>query len=527
MKKIIFLFLIAGILVTAGCKKGYLTELQNNPNAPTTSAATVQLVLPGTLTDLVGVVNGTGPYQNIAVFLGYWNYAGGYSFNNSVQNYVMTNSSPEVWANYYGILTNLNVIHQQASASPTLVNYVAISNILEALCYKNLVDAYNDIPYSEALKGSGDLFPKYDKGSDVYDSLVASLDASMASIQANISNATAVTPTSNDDIMFGGNMHDWLLFANTIKLKLLVQQSAVSAKQSYIKTEAGSTASVGYLDHDALVNPGYTAAQPSPMYGQFGVAPSGGVNGDFNYIREGGYVIDFYKNTNDPRLGYFAGINGTQPNDPGGSSNDYYSFSLPLNKANYNGDYQGIQTTPTANSSGIGPGIVQSPVQSAVMMTAAESYFVQAEAVVRGYITGDAEQLYHAGITASFEYLNVGNSPDTYAQAYYSQSNVANVTWPSSMDAQIQAILTQKWAALNSINVYESWNDWRRTFNPSINSGYPIIPLSKSPSLSPSITHMPFRFYYPASEPEYNKTSWLAAGGDQVNPFTSKIFWMP
>jgi hypothetical protein len=519
MKKIISIGLITCLIITSSCKKGFLTDLQNNPNAPTTSAATVQLVLPGAITGLVGMVNGEGPYEAIAAWEGYWNYAGGYSFNNSVQNYILTNTSPEVWDNYYGILTNLNVIKQQASSSPNLVDYVDISNVLEAICYKNLVDAYNDIPYTQSLQGQADLFPKYDKGSDVYDSLVAKLDATISSIQSNLSNANAIKPSS-DDVMFGGDMNRWLKFANTVKLKLLVQQSQVAAKQSYIVSEAGKTASVGYLTQDALVNPGYTAAQPSPMYGAFGVSPSGGVNGSYNYVRGAGTITNFYKATNDPRLGYFEGKNGTQPNDPGGNANDFYSVSLPLDKSEYNGDLLGIQTTPTNNSSGIGPGIVQTPGQSAVMMTAAESYFVQAEAVVRGYITGDGQQLYQDGITASFEYLNVGGNPDALAKAFYNQSGITYVSWPSSAAAQIQTIVTQKWAALNSINVIEGWNDWRRT-------GYPVLPLSKSPSLSPSITHMPYRFYYPVEEPNTNKSAWLAAGGDKVDPFTSKIFWMP
>ncbi|HEY5461844.1 MAG TPA: SusD/RagB family nutrient-binding outer membrane lipoprotein [Hanamia sp.] len=526
MKKTIFLILITCLLITSGCKKGFLSELQNNPNAPTTSAATVQLVLPGAITNLAGTVNGEGAYETVAVWMGYWNYAGGYSFNAPVQNYVLTNATPQVWDNYYGVLTNLNVIYQDASSTPSLANYAAISNILEALCYKNLVDAYNNVPYSHALKGQGDFFPSYDNGSDIYDSLVLNLDKDITSIQSNLSNASVITPTS-DDVMFGGNMNNWLLFANTLKLKLLVQQSAVTAKQSFITTEATKTASVGYLTTDALVNPGYTSAQPSPMYGAFGVAPAGGVNGSFNYVRSAGFAVDFYKTANDPRLAYFAGPLGTQPNDAGGSSNDYYSATLPPAKANYYGDYMGIQSTNTSKSSGIGPGLIQNPGQSAVMMTAAESYFVQAEAVVRGYLTGNAQQLYQSGITASFEYLNIGGNPDTYAMAYYNQIGVANVSWPLTTAQQIQTIITQKWAALNGINNMEAWNDWRRTFNSGTNSGYPAAPLSQSPSLSPSVTHMPFRFYYPLEEPNTNNAAWLQAGGDKVDPFTSKIFWMP
>lgn len=519
MKKIILISIITAAIIGSGCKKGFLSELQNNPNSPTSSAATVQLVLPGTLTSLVSIVNGTGysgSYEGQAAWMGYWNYAGGYSFNSTVQNYVLTNTNPQLWDNYYGILSNLNVISQDAASDPTLVNYTAISNVLQAICFQNLVDVYNDIPYSQAIQGQGNFFPGYDKASDIYDSLVARLDVAIGLIQSNLSNASAVVP-AQDDIMFGGDMQQWLLFANSVKLRMLVRESAVSSKQAYISTEIAKTASAGYLGlgQNALVNPGYSSAKPSPMYGQFGVAPNGGINGSFNYLRSGNQAMVFYKTTNDPRLAYFYGVNGTQPNDVNG---DYYAITLPPNYNDYNADYLGIQVTATAAGSGIGPGLIQNPSQSAVMMLASESLFNQAEAVVRGYTTGNAQQLYQQAITASFEYLNVGNDPDTYAQAYYNQTNVTNVSWPAGTAAQIQAILTQKWAALNGISNAEAWNDWRRT-------GYPVPKVSLSPSNTQS--HPPYRYYYPVEEPNSNPVAWKAAGGDQVDPFSSKIFWMP
>jgi hypothetical protein len=167
------------------------------------------------------------------------------------------------------------------------------------------------------------------------------------------------------------------------------------------------------------------------------------------------------------------------------------------------------------------------------MMLAAESYFVQAEATVYGWLPGGAAQakvLYQNGIRASYEYLNVGGSTgaaDTYAAAYYNQPNVAYVAFPTtaSQDSLIHIIIEQKWAALNGINNVEAYNDWRRTFNPSRNTGYPIVPVSVSPSnIEP---HAPFRYYYPTEEATSNGTAWKAAGGNAIDPFTDKIFWMP
>ena len=54
--------------------------------------------------------------------------------------------------------------------------------------------------------------------------------------------------------MFGGDAAKWTLFANTVKLRLLLRQSEVNAGDA--KTQAGAL-SGGFLTVTATVNPGY------------------------------------------------------------------------------------------------------------------------------------------------------------------------------------------------------------------------------------------------------------------------------
>ncbi len=160
------------------------------------------------ITSLVSTLNGGGPntsYEYASVWLGYWNYAPGYSFNPIPANYIMSASTPQLWDQYYSILSNLNFIIQTADAQSDTkyANYKGIANVLSVICFKDLVDLYNDIPYSQALKAQANFYPNYDNGSDIYDSLVARIDLTIAGLQASSTDPVAITPT-NDDILFGG-----------------------------------------------------------------------------------------------------------------------------------------------------------------------------------------------------------------------------------------------------------------------------------------------------------------------------------
>ncbi|HET8839807.1 MAG TPA: SusD/RagB family nutrient-binding outer membrane lipoprotein, partial [Flavobacteriaceae bacterium] len=157
-----------------------------------------------------------------------------------------------------------------------------------------------------------------------------------------------------------------------------------------------------------------------------------------------------------------------------------------------------------ANVSNLGPGLLVSSEQDAPLMLLAESLFLQAEAVQRGFLAGSAQAMYEAGITASFDYLGA-----TGASTYYSQS-IPNVGWAASPD-KIEAIITQKWIALNGINGFESWVEYNRTGYPT---GLPV-PLNNSHA------DRPVRLAYPSSEITGNSANIPS----QPDVFSQPIFW--
>lgn len=513
MRKIIIcLFIPAALLVLAGCGKSYFNINNNNPNQVTNLPPAT--LLAGTLNQAASIVTTDFPF--LGCYQGYWTIAQGFSDITDYANYnYSTNFGQNIWTDLYGNLGNLVYIEKAAVTDSTLVYFGAMAKIIEALHYQLLVDVYNNVPYSQASDATL-LYPKYDDAQTIYEDLVKKIDTAIR--QINTAPAAAIQPDVSNDIMFGGNMLLWRQFANTLKLRILLHQSQLSGQQSYIQAQLQNIVAEGdgFLPagQDASVNPGYSQNnnQQNPFFAAFGFTSSGGTATNYISFKANNYTINFFNNTNDPRIGYFysplAGY-GVKPYQYVGGP--FGTIGLPSpSSASSIGAY-----IPASGSIPAGPrvGLLQSDAQSCPILTATESLFLQAEAAQRGWISGDPQTLYQQAITESYRYLLVTN-PDSAANAYYSQP-ISNVGWAASSN-KIQAIIVQKWAALNGIDMSEVWCDYRRLHYPS------DIPLSNSPNVVSQTP--PVRLLYPTIEYQTNQTSVAAEG--TINQFTSKIFWM-
>jgi len=423
-----------------------------------------------------------------------------YNWSNNIEEFIayqdemqyIVNSTfyNDVWDNLYLTISNFNQIDQTTLEGYD--NYRGIAKIMKAFYFQYLVDLYGDIPYTEALQRDKELTPVYDDAEFVYDDLIVQLDAAIDLIKNAPSDA--FSPEDND-IMLHGDMDEWVKFANTIKMRILIRQSGMPSKQAYIAEkfqdiiEEGS----GFITENVINNPGYitSTGKMNPFFETYGTTLSGSPTSDNRSLKGTKYTIDYLSNTNDTRLekiyapipgGGFAGINQGAP------------------------DEQGTVVVPF---SGLGNGVLKNFTQDAYILTAAESYLLQAEAVVKGYMPGTAQTLYESGIQASYETLGL---TATQATTYYSQSTNL-IGWTASAGNELEAIGTQKWIALNSINGIESWIEYTRTGFPS---GIPL-------SLIASRPQRPIRLMYPNSE--YVANSANVPNQTTDDAFTSPIFW--
>jgi hypothetical protein len=477
----------------ASCE-GYL-DVNTDPNNPT--AVTPNLVLPvGQYYTALYHSRDRGLSHLGNMMMVNWSQSDGFAWYSDEFKYNVTSSF------YSGVFNNTfaNTLKQYQILynleDEKYVNYKAIAMIMKSFHYQLLVDCYGDVPYTEALGRSKEATPVYDDAQTIYEDLIVQINAAIELIKNAPS--TAVVP-GTDDAMFGGNMTNWIRFANTLKERILTRQSDMSGRDSYITGELAVIASEGsgYITTDVGINPGYVkdVNKQNPMWDELGWDPAGTAEMSNNATCASEYVINYLTATNDPRIDRLYERPGTG------------HLGVPQGLLDYD--------TPVADQympdkvSNIGPGILKSADMDAIILTLAEHFFNLAELRQKGLLTTgpSAQALYESGITASFLYLGLDEADAT---DYYTTAQ-SLIGWNSSSN-KLQAIITQKWIATNGLTAEQSWFDYSRTGYPS---GLPL-PLNYN-----ATADRPVRLFYPAGEYSSNG----ANVPTQPNAFTEKIFW--
>ncbi len=485
MKRKIYSILAASALLLASCTGSYL-DINDNPNAAV--SATPELVLSNAL----NVTAGRLTHNQIGNFFGgYWAPSGSYSgFVEERQFDYGATYGTGVWSSCYDNLQDYQYIIDKAEAQSWKA-VSGIAKVMKAYNYQILVDAYNNVPFSDALKGTTAIRPKYDDAQTVYNELIKILDAASTDLKVPISGANP-SPGAQD-IVYKGDLTKWRQFANTLRLRIIMRQTNVSGKD--LKSEVAKVVAegAGFLGAGGTVNstPGYlkTAGKQNPFWETYVQQASGADAGSKQaYVCSAFFITTLQTDLKDPRLARLAAKNnaGIYVGVPLGDGNDDNLFP---------------------KRSWFGPAIIKSFDQPMVLMTAAESFFLQAEAAQRGYTTGDAKALYEAGITEAF---TAAGLTATDASTYYNTAT-KNVSWAASTD-KIEAIITQKWVAMFSLTGFEAWCEFRRT-------GFPKVPVATKAIQQKN----PARLFYPTSEISTNSDN--VSAQNVTSQFDNKIFW--
>lgn len=503
------------LLLAAGCTKRF-DEINSNPNSPQ-QVSNPQLLIPSIIKNSVRNYS-YGSEFTAAVCGDYYTDQYTSEFKDA---WTASQTNNNFLWNFYEQLRdaeNLRIL----SHDKGYPNNEGVALILRSWLFQVITDNFGDIPYSQALQGkaTGDFHPAYDTQETIYYSLLDSLD------RANTLLATGNDPI-NSDILMGGSAMRWRMFANGLRLRLLMRMSGKSNLKIDVAKEMNDIAS------DPTTYPlfGSNADQAALEFqNENGNEFPAYHNGPINDYHLSTTLETNLKNLNDPRIAYYA--MPTQAS--AGTGSPQYSGvpnGIGTIESSYNGgaNYQS-EVGPVLQPDGAYPHKASPIAAQGMLLTYSEVQFILAEAKERGLITvGDAATYYMNGITDQFAYfesrLDVLNNAlpagdSTFAKSsaivpppsYFTGSAVA---YTGTTDEKLYKIRLQKWFAL-FYNGFEGWSEWRRTGVPSEIKAGP----------NSAIAEWPRRTRYPLSEQtentdNYNKELQIQGPDD----LTTDVWW--
>jgi hypothetical protein len=480
MKNIVKVFLMSWILlVVSGCEDDFL-DVNEDPNNP--SEATIDLVLPAGQMSAAFVIGGQWQILG-SLWAQHWTQSVGANQYAIVDNYNINESTydRQYIELYSGALNDLNFVSERAEAQEDW-SYFLIAESMQAYVFQVLVDLYSEIPYSEALQGSENPTPVFDGGEAIYADLIARVQTAL---EKDLS-ASTVSNVGTEDLVFQGDMDQWRRFANTLLLKLYMRQSEVNPSVAEQGIQQLFSSGAEFLQSDAEVD-AFIDVQDfqNPFYAT--QVTSNGNGRGYVDIAASNTLLEFLLDNLDPRI---DGI-----------------FNTPVNGGEHVGLDQGNFTNPDfATARDLSQPDIE-PTTAVTFISAEESYFLQAEAVVRYNVAGNAEELYEMGITESF--IEFTGSADGAENLFEDGS-------PYAFDGTIEQIITQKWVAMANYQGLEAHFEHLRT-------GYPEFFTTTPNNVTSGI--FPKRLPYPSTELNNNRESIQAVGGQKQ--VIERVWWDP
>jgi hypothetical protein len=426
-------------------------------------------------------------------------------------------------------IKNLNLIISQNTSESTKnttpvtgfgsnANQIAVAKTLRAYYYMSLSDILGPLPYSEAFKGDdGNFTPKFDTQAEIYKALDAELQEASKQFDTS-SNLTS------DDIIYGGNVAKWKKFNATLRMMMAIKMADVDPTNGKTRFAAAyadggmesNSDSFSYTYQDNQYSPFYIINNASYSPHTYGVGPNEVI---VNYLKE-------YK---DNRLFKYFDLNSffcKHYDMVGGKWSLINADTLAYGKsaemdAKIDTLYYGIPFGPASSAIVIADAkkacaIAQTPYSQPKstypLISYARCKLVEAEAAELGWISADANALYEAGITASFDFIGASGLEDYLASA--------KVKLSSDKATALKQIVTQRFLAGFLTDGVEAWSDWRR-YN------IPVLPVNAG-AAAQGVTVYPYRLQFDTDDINYNKTNYtegikdLSGGKDDR---WSRVWW--
>ena len=343
----------------------------------------------------------------------------------------------------------------------------ALAQILKISAWHKATDMFGPIPYKEA--GKGLITVPYDSQEEVYKSMFKELSDAIEVLTKYADNGNSKL-LPNADAVYAGDVHKWVVYANSLMLRLAMRvyyADAALSKKYALQAVNHSYGVMKTKDDEAKMERGASLEFKNNL---------DVLINQYNECRMGSSMLAYLGGYQDPRLPKFFNTS---------------TVSQAVTVGTY-GKYSGVPTGHDVSSNDAFKDSSRPAITSTTptyWMRASEVYFLLAEAALHGFaVGGTAESLYEKGIEMSFEengiassevadYMSSGLKPSAYSFHLTNPGvNVdvpavteATTAWSGTDEEKLEKIMIQKWIALYP-NGQEAWTEYRRTGYPKLHS---------------------------------------------------------
>ncbi len=361
---------------------------------------------------------------------------------------------------YSNVMNNATAISELTDTEFPTLNGVNL--ILKVAAMHRVSDVFGPIVYTNF----GDLTNAgvYDSQENAYNAFFADLDTAVTNLMADIDSPKFAA----FDLSYGGDYHNWVKLANSLRLRLAIRISAVDPALAKAEGEKALSQSEGLMAGNAdgfFVN----GSLDHPLTV---------IDNSWGDIRMNASMESILSGYSDGRIMSYFDESVDHPGQRKGIRN-----GLPL-QAPFADEL--AQKAAYIGFSALNDGVKTPKVQ---LMTTSEVYFLKAEAALRGWSgAGTAQANYEMGITTSFEQHGVAGAaayiadntsvPANYVDPVNADNNATalstiTVAWNAGAtnEEKLERIITQKWIAMFPEG-QEAWSEFRRTGYPKI---FPVV----------------------------------------------------
>ena len=343
----------------------------------------------------------------------------------------------------------------------------ALAQILKISAWHKATDMFGPIPYKEA--GKGLITVPYDSQEEVYKSMFKELSDAIEVLTKYADNGNSKL-LPNADAVYAGDVHKWVVYANSLMLRLAMRvyyADAALSKKYALQAVNHSYGVMKTKDDEAKMERGASLEFKNNL---------DVLINQYNECRMGSSMLAYLGGYQDPRLPKYFNTS---------------TVSQAVTVGTY-GKYSGVPTGHDVSSNDAFKDSSRPAITSTTptyWMRASEVYFLLAESALHGFaVGGTAESLYEKGIEMSFEengiassevadYMSSGLKPSAYSFHLTNPGvNVdvpavteATTAWSGTDEEKLEKIMIQKWIALYP-NGQEAWTEYRRTGYPKLHS---------------------------------------------------------